>query len=190
MSERLRSAHEIDLPQHESIERERNLAKHHEKAAENARNVHEDSIDKILKTIEKEAETTEDIKKHHLPKNEKAPDTTFVIGSELRDRTLHQEIKHIQKQLPPLQKSFSKVVHNPVIDTLSEVSSKTLGRPSGLLSGGAASLIVSSLALFISRYYGYRYNFLVGLLAFVGGFFLGLLIESLLHLTGRKKGLN
>ncbi len=186
MSEKLRqSSHEIHIPSHESREHERRIAEQHEKAAEKAGHENKE-IDKILQKIENQAESAESIKKHHLDNNQKINSVPIVAGGELRDRTLQRTIKGIQKKLPPLQKSFSKVIHNPAIDTVSEATSKTIARPSGLLFGGMASLIVSLLTMFISRYYGYRYNFLVGLLAFVGGFFLGLLIESVMRLTKHK----
>ena len=56
----------------------------------------------------------------------------------------------------------------------------------GLLWGGSFSLIASLAVLWVARFYGYEYNFLIGAGAFIIGFFLGLLIESLVYILRRK----
>lgn len=184
MSERLRSTPEFDLPEPERDSSKR-LERHHEEAARKATHEHQNSIERILDKIETEAESAEKIKQHHLDHTKKTSGP-ITIGGELRKRSLNDSLEKVQRSLPGPQKAFSKVVHQPVVDAISEASAKTIARPSGLLMGGVMSLISSLGVLFICRYYGYRYNFLIGMVAFVGGFILGILIEAVLALGNRK----
>lgn len=179
MSEKLHQSHEIELPQKELAEKRKDLSEKYEKAAKNATHEHKKSLEKILDKVEKEASSTEEIKRHHLDKDTEKPTGPITIGSELRKHSLKSSLKKIQKNLNPVEKSFSKLVHNSSVYAVSEVTAKTLARPSGILFGGICSLVISCGLLFVSKYFGYEYNFLVGILAFIGGFFLGLLLESL-----------
>lgn len=186
MSEKLHSPHEIDLPKHEVAQRQSEIAKHHEKAAKEALHEHKKSMEKILEKIEQEASTTETIKHKHLDNDQHLSSGPITIGADLKKQSLNSGLKKIQSHLPIVERTFSKVIHNPVVNSLSEGTSKTIARPSGLLVGGLASVCVSLGVLFISQYYGYRYNFLVSILAFIGGFFLGLFLESMFQLFNRK----
>lgn len=186
MSEKLHhSSHEIDLPKPEAGH-QKNLEKHLEKEAHKAKHEHKDSIDKILNTIEKEAKSSETIHKHHLD-GHKHTSGPVGFGAELRKRSVDDNLKKIQRELPRPQKTFSKFVHKPVINAISEVSGKTIARPSGLLFAGLLSVVTSFGLLIACRYYGYRYNFLIGLVALGVGFGLGLVLELIFSLFRRAK---
>ncbi len=186
MSEKLHhSGHEIDLPKAEHG-LQKNIEQHLEKEAHKAKHEHKDSIDKILHTIEKEAITSETINKHHLDGN-KHTSGPVGFGAELRKRSIDDNLKKIQRELPGPQKTFSKLIHQPVINAVSEVSSKTVARPSGLLFAGLLSMVTSLGLLIACRYYGYRYNFLIGLVALGVGFGLGLILELIFSLFRRTK---
>lgn len=177
MSERITHRFETD-PSHEykTQEHEKRLEKHHETAANKARHEHQDQIDKILKTIEREAKQSKDIK---VEKNFEVDNTSTAsrANSDISQRALKQNLLKIQKDLPAQDKVFSKFVHRPAVEAISEAASKTVARPSGLLFGGAAALAANIIVLVICRYYGYEYNYLVGVLSFGVGFALGLFVE-------------
>lgn len=187
MSERLHHSPEVDLPvpDQESIRR---LEKHHENEAKKATHEHQNSIEKILNKIEAEAESGEKLKNQQLDHTKKTSGP-ISYGVELQKRSFNEGLEKVQRSLPASQKAFSKIIHQPAVDTLSEVGSQTIGRSSGLLMGGVMSFIASLSVLFACRYYGYRYNFLIGLVAFVAGFILGIAIEGILSLGNRKKHL-
>jgi len=188
MSERLHHSPEVDLPvpDHESVRR---LEKHHEEEAKKATHEHKNSIEKILNKIEAEAESGEKLKNHQLDHTKKTSGP-ISYGAELQKRSLHDSLEKVQRSLPASQKAFSKIIHQPAVDAISEAGSKTIGRSGGLLMGGVASFIASIGVLFVCRYYGYRYNFLIGIIAFVGGFILGLAVEGILSINNRKKRFN
>ncbi len=113
-------------------------------------------------------------------KHEKEPEEQMgLISHDLKDMAYKRTLTRIRKDLPLPGRALSYVIHNPVVDAISEVGAKTVGRPSGLLAGGVFAFLGSSLFLWVAKHYGYEYNFLLFALFFVGGFALGLVIELL-----------
>ena len=97
------------------------------------------------------------------------------------DKTLHS----VRRKLPKPQQQFSKFIHAPAIEQLSEAASATIARPSGLLVGGAFSLLSSFGLLVVCYHYGYTYNFLVAMTFFAGGFAVGVVVEAIARLFRR-----
>jgi hypothetical protein len=95
-------------------------------------------------------------------------------------------LQSVQKDLSTPEKALSKVIHNPTVDALSEVAGKTVARPSGFLTGAIFAFVGSSAFLWISKHYGYKYNFLLFVIFFGVGFVVGLVLEALLRLVHRK----
>jgi hypothetical protein len=185
MSEYLRSkeAHEAlngDLKEHEQ-----RLRHEREKKARESSHEHKDAIGEILSTIEKTAETSASV----FARQEKAltKDDSYSPPDDFLERhTFKQTMHKIQRQMPVPQRALSKAIHNPVVSGLSGVADKTIARPSGLLFGGIFSLLANLLVVIVCRYYGYEYNYFIGLVAFVAGFFIGLGVELGLRASNRS----
>lgn len=149
-----------------------------EKAPDN-----KESLEEIRKNIEKAAATKQELE---VSRNEKLDNNaTFRASTLAKGRLFQQTMKNVQRQETPVQRRFSKVIHQPVVEEVSNLAGGTVARPSGLLIGGIFSVISSLLILYICRHYGYEYNFLVGLGSFVVGFAIGLLLEGLWKLFKR-----
>jgi hypothetical protein len=110
-----------------------------------------------------------------------------IVSQQLKTVTRLRELKNIQSQLPVSQRTLSKVIHQPVISTLSEAGSKTVTRPSGLLGGGLVAFLGSGSYFVLAKYIGFTYNYSVSLALFAGGFTIGLLIELLVHYTAGSR---
>ena len=115
------------------------------------------------------------------------PDSPALINAELKDIAYQRTLRRIQKELPVAVRTFSKIIHHPLIETISDAGSKTIGRPSGVLAGGICAFLGSSLLLYITKYYGYNYNFLMFAIFFISGFVAGLLIEAAYRIAKRAK---
>ncbi len=105
---------------------------------------------------------------------------------ELKMDAYKRTLQKVQKHLSPVERGFSHIVHHPVIDSLSNLSSKTIARPSGLLGAGLVSFIGSALLLYSAKHYGFRYNFFAFLLLFAAGFVAGIIIELASRLIKRR----
>jgi len=108
-------------------------------------------------------------------KNEKEaePDTEAVVINKSYKSVMHR----VEKQLPPYQRAFSKVIRNPAVDKTSVIVGDTIARPSGIIGG--AGLAFFGLVLF--GYYARTSGFVIPNSLFVvlviGGWVGGLLFD-------------
>lgn len=138
-----------------------------------------ETIEHILKKIEREAHSGKEVLAKQEQHDRRHENTSHLAGSHLKSHAARQTINSVQKQLSPPERTFSKFVHNPAVESISEAAGKTVARPTGLLWGGIFSVIGSLAVIIITRFYGYEYNYVIGLACFAGGFFIGLIIELL-----------
>lgn len=106
---------------------------------------------------------------------------------QLKNVAYARTLAKVQEQLPTASRAFSKVVHQPLVEKLSNVGAQTVARPSGILFGGFVALIGSGVVLYLSRKYGFQYNYTLFLALFVGGYFSGLFIELIAKLFRGKR---
>lgn len=170
----------------------------------------EHSVEK-KRSIEKklEAESKEAAKKHSgeklkakqeveqaLSGAEKAP-----IGAEKSEKrpksasrsAKKQEYKatmrRVEARLPAYQRRFSKIVHNPTVDAVSNVASKTVARPSGLLGGAIASFIGLTVVYVNARRIGFEYPSGAAFIFFISiGWLVGVLVEYIVGALRRMLG--
>jgi len=171
-------SHEVHLSP-EAHEAQRAHAEHHrhnaEQAEHHAQKQHEMG-EQARRVAEQEALRKEEVQP--LPQHEQRPHLGgTLVTAELVRSAQKRTLTRIRKQLSAPDKVLSRIVHQPIVDAVSEVGAKTVARPSGVLSGGIIALIGTSVYLYIAKHYGYTYNFLVFALLFVSGFLLGLVIE-------------
>ncbi len=181
------------LLNHENQEEEKNPygnpEEHRVKLEKESSNEHDnhastEKIREISKLAESKAQSSEELNVD-VDKN-----SDNKVNASLHQGIYHgysgsQAIKRIQKHLKPSERRFSKVIHNSKVETVSDITGGTLARPSGLLYGGIFSLVTSLGFYLIARHYGYEYPYIIGVLFFIGGFVLGLIIE-LISRTIRK----
>ncbi|MDQ3123731.1 MAG: hypothetical protein M3Q14_03565 [bacterium] len=150
------------------------------------RHEHADQIEVIRAKAEHEAEKHKTDLEHHTNLSHEAEKPMF-INRELKSMAYQRTMKRVRRHLPLPARAFSKVIHQPAVEATSEAIGKTVARPSGVLAGGISAFIGSSIFLWISRHYGYEYNFLLFALLFAGGFFVGLLIEAVIRTLRRSQ---
>jgi len=115
-----------------------------------------------------------------LPVDESSDgDQQQYIDRALKRISLKNELRSIRQKLPLDQKILSKTIHQPVISKTSDLTSKTIARPIGLLVGGIFAFIGSLVYFFFDKYIGIEYNYLVFILLFVLGYVIASLFELL-----------
>jgi hypothetical protein len=130
----------------------------------------------------KEAEEKKSEKAKEVEKKPKTPLTKAE-----QKRVYKKELGKIQTQLPAGSRAFSKVVHNPVVETVSNAAEKTILRPSVLIGGAVVGIGMGLVVYFAARVYGYPLpNWLLLVLLILGGV-LGVLIELILKLAGKTR---
>lgn len=178
--EHLHASPEHHSPHHNLEHESRDNLERLQKAAEQAESEPK-NVEHLQDKVEHHAISAKEITvgEHEESASQQSPlGTQHELKADAYSRTLQK----IRKDLSAPERVLSRVIHNPVIENLSNVSGKTVARPSGILGGGIVGILGSSAVLYMAKHYGFQYNFLVFFLLFVGGFALGILAEVLLRL--------
>ena len=101
-----------------------------------------------------------------------------VVGKEIKKTAMNRTLVRIHKRESLPARTFSKVIHNEAVERASEAVGNTVARPSGMVGGAFVSLVGTSLLLWLTRHYGYEYNYLMVIIFFGVGMAIGLGIEA------------
>jgi hypothetical protein len=142
-------------------------------------------IESARNTIDKQAVSSEVpvIEKQAEQSNQTMHNATKHIKNVRYKTTL----THVRHNLSPTQRVLSKIVHQSVIESISEIGAKTIARPSGLLGGGLIALIASLTVTIIARRVGFVVPSSIFAITFVGGFGLGLIVEAIFRSVKKSR---
>lgn len=100
------------------------------------------------------------------------------------DKTMHEARSHMS----PASRTFSKAIHNPVVEKVSDVTGKTVARPNALLAGGISAFVLMLGVYLIARHYGYPLSGAETMAAFALGYIIGLIFDyfKVLYTGGRS----
>lgn len=186
MSEHLRGSGEFKT---ESIDTSAEVQKNLEKLNERAEQAEKDPLQKHIESLSQSAES-QAISGKELNVGDKQGESssqTFGVHKQLKTDAYKRTIRKVQSRLPLPERIASRVIHQPVIDAVSNAAGKTVARPSGFFFGSLFALIGSSAFLYMTKHYGFRYNYAVLFILFVGGFALGLILELVVRVVLRRK---
>lgn len=134
-----------------------------------------ENLSHILKQAESQAESAKSINIDKHDDNE--PDTAVGMQQLLKADAYRHTLRTIQRKLPKPARMFSKIAHSNVVESVSEVSAKTVARPSGFLGGSIFSFAGSLALLYFARHYGFTYNYATFFILFILGFMAGVVTE-------------
>jgi hypothetical protein len=179
---KIRIRHERPAHQPEA----RHGAEHHKQSAETAER-REDNR-KLAEARVKAAEEAISARETTVSEEDKPyqPKEAFV-NKELKEMAYARTLSRIQNQLGLLSRLTSKVVHQPVVNAVSEVTAKTIGRPSGFLGGATAALAGSVAYYWLTKHYGYEYSYSVFVALLAAGFIAGWVLEAFYRLLRPRK---
>lgn len=155
-----------------------------------------ESGSEALKTPEKSPHELQEMTKHA---HEKAAHSTDVLQSlhtdsetehstaptwtspALRNRTFTNVMRSTRRKLSPVDRTFSRVIHNDAVDRASEVGAQTIARPPAILLGALVSLVGSVVVLVIARRSGFEVPPMLFVFLFIGGYLTGLMLDILVR---------
>ena len=139
-------------------------------------------------TIRKSIEATAVSGKEMTPsKPEKTQQPhSFGAHAKLKLDAYKKLLSTTREQLPKPEQYFSSFAHKPVIETVSEVASKTVARPVGIAWGSLLTFIGVSVTLFLSYRYGFTFNYLLFVLFFIGGYTITTVLELSYKLLSKR----
>ena len=104
-----------------------------------------------------------------------APAQPFTSADRLHgfNTVMHTVRRHLNKP----EQTLSNFIHKPIVEKTSELASKTIARPSGLIGAGASAFIGVSVLYGIARHAGFSLSGSESLLLLAGGFIVGIFVE-------------
>ena len=145
--------------------------KHLESQHEHSENNQEHSIEKAR----------ERLKHVEAPPPQEHQETERPVGSSGLTRRVSYEftMKSLRHRLSPVSRSFSKVIHQPIIEKTSEVIGKTVLRPSVSIGATTTAFIVGLFLYLTARQYGFELRGSAIWIALLVGGFGGLIVEAI-----------
>lgn len=179
--------HEVNIGAHEAAaEQAEKLRKLESKAEKGA----EQSGEKVASDARKETEAIfarESGKENrHGGEPTASPATVRKITQREKNRVYKQTLARVQSEMSMPARTFSKVIHAPVIEKSSEIIGSTAARPNALLSGSVVALVLLSFVYAVSQTYGYQLSGFEMIAAYGLGYVLGLGGDYLKALTTRR----
>lgn len=164
---------EVRKELHEQLEKRAEAS--HEGDVEKSKQEALEAAAKLEKKTEKEVAPAE--KRRDSPSQRKAK----------AKASYKKTMKETQSQMNAPTRSFSKAIHNPVVEKTSEFIGATVARPNAILAGSSVAFLLSLGLYLFAKYYGYPLSGSEFMASFVLGWMVGLLFDYLrLMITGKK----
>lgn len=162
-------------------DRRAELEAQHEQAAEKNK---EQDVEKLSREAHEKATVEEEAKSERSPA-EKRKDTP--LPRKLQEKVnFNRTMQEARTHMSAPSRTFSKVIHTPVVEKTSEVVGSTVARPNAILAGSVAAFILTLGLYLIARYYGYPLSGFETIGAFILGWVIGILFDYLrVMITGR-----
>ena len=117
----------------------------------------------------------------------KTPTYTKKAPQAQKKAVYHKTLKTIQKEMTPASRTFSKVIHNPVVEKTSEVVGSTVARPVPIFAGSLSALVLTAIVYSVAKYYGYVLSGFEWIATFIIGWVIGMLIDWIrIAILGKK----
>ncbi|MBW4061434.1 hypothetical protein HJC99_02590 [Candidatus Saccharibacteria bacterium] len=173
---------------HESAERQSELDKlaeaqlaEQEASAEAAAENHRDDQGERAETARKVIDQQEQSKEEPVAAAEnQAPKPTFM-GRLNPHLSYTETMASMQHKLSPASRSFSKVIHAPLVEKTSEALESSVMRPSVTLGAVVTALIVAGTFYYFARTYGYAMRGSELVVSLVAGGIIGVVLEGLVR---------
>ncbi|HAC56146.1 TPA: hypothetical protein DCF80_01470 [Candidatus Saccharibacteria bacterium] len=86
-------------------------------------------------------------------------------------------MRQIQSEMNRSSRTFSKVIHNPTVEKLSDAIGSSAARPNAVLAGSMAATFLTLTVFLIAKQYGYRLSGFETIATFLLGWALGLIYD-------------
>lgn len=161
--------------QNAAAERSHELLKNAEKSGEQ-------SPDRKGERVENARKEAKEILSREAGKEKRAGGEPSFSGvqhatKKQRENSYKNTMKQIQSEMSVSARTFSKVIHNNVIEKGSEAIGSTIARPNAILAGSLTALVLVSGVYIVAKIFGYRLSGFETIGAFALGWALGLIYD-------------
>jgi len=96
-------------------------------------------------------------------------------------------MKHVQSELPASSRMYSNIIHNKVIEKMSDIVGNTIARPNAILLGAVVAFVLTLLTYTVAKTIGYALSGFETIAAFIIGWLIGIIYDYLrVLITGTK----
>lgn len=165
----------VEFSQNELDKHQERLKSERERSAERGHETAKDREDSARHEIEK-ATAEKESKKHEKTAEQSAVERK-VNTKAARKKAYTSIMKQTQAELSAPSRAFSKFIHNPAVEKISEVAGNTIARPNAMLSGATFAFLLTLAVYLIARFNGYPLSGTETIAAFIAGWILGNLYD-------------
>lgn len=189
-SEKIAFGHEKDNDPEASkqagIEHAERLREQYEKAGEQSRDTLEDARNEALEqALSSEKEKAHEEADQNVSPAERRKDGP--ISKSAREASYNATMKQVRSELSAPSRAFSKVIHNKVVEAVSDSVGSTIARPNAILSGAIAAFALTLGVYLTAKYYGYPLSGFESIGSFIIGWIVGILFDYFhVMITGKK----
>lgn len=109
------------------------------------------------------------------------------ISKKQKEASFKRQMKEIQAKEPPINRAFSKVIHNKVVEKTSDVVGSTVARPNAILAGAFTAFLLTLIVYVTAKVIGYELSGFETIAAFIVGWVVGILYDYFkVVVTGKK----
>lgn len=115
--------------------------------------------------------------KQHESKETSPAERRGPITKRERKASYDARMNEVRSQMSAPSRTFSKVIHNPAVEKVSDAVGGTVARPNAILAGAVSAFILTLVVYLIARYYGYPLSGTETIASFALGWVLGLVFD-------------
>lgn len=104
-----------------------------------------------------------------------------------REQSFTTTMREVRSQMSPANRAFSKIIHQPAIEKVSDTIGSTVARPNAILSGSLCAFLFTATLYLIARFNGYPLSGSETIASFALGWLIGLIIDYIRLLFVGKK---
>lgn len=158
-----------------ATERSKELAQNPEKNSERplSENAERSKVEALFSKEASVAET----KKSSLDASGTPKSLPRSGGRKDREASYKKTLAHLGTELSPHERLFSKVIHNPGVEKVSETLGSTVARPNAILAGSFTAFITVTAVYVIARNMGYPLSGFETIGTFILGWTVGIIYD-------------
>jgi hypothetical protein len=145
---------------------------------------HEKNVEKARADVEQEAISGRETSRGEHKKT----DGPARVVHRSRKESYEHTMKTVQSEMSTPARTFSKIIHNPIVERTSEVIGNTVARPDAILSGSVFAFLLVLGLYVLARYNGFELRGSETIIAFVIGWIIGIIFDLLRTvITGKRQ---
>lgn len=134
-----------------------------------------EDVEKITSKVHEAARSTHETPSAH---SETSPqETPTWTNASMQKQGFANTMRTTRRKLGSFDKIYSHAIHHPVVESISETSSKTITRPKPLLFGALTSLLGSIYVLYYAKRSGFEVQPSLFIILFTAGYVAGFLLD-------------